>query len=60
MLKSEELEDAKPKQMDTESMMEVLKGSRFRFALNHQDFKDYLIEARKISEKILKRTTVNI
>jgi hypothetical protein len=46
--------------MNSESVMEVLKGNRFRFSLENGNFKDYLIESRKISEKILKRSVVNI
>jgi hypothetical protein len=46
--------------MTAERLMEVLKGNHFRFSLDNSHYKDYLIEARKISEKILKRSSVNI
>jgi formylmethanofuran dehydrogenase subunit A len=64
LLKSDELDDAtgqyKPKPMDTDSMMEVLKDHKFRFSLDGDHLKEYLSEARRIAEKILKRTHVNI
>jgi hypothetical protein len=50
----------KPEPMTSESVMDVLKGNRFRFSLDNGHYKDYLIESRKIAEKILKRSTVNI
>ena len=40
--------------------MDLLKGNRFKFSLDQEHIKDYLLEARKISEKILKRNVVNI
>lgn len=46
--------------MTSESVMEVLKGNRFKFSLDNGDFKEYMIESRKIAEKILKRSVVNI
>lgn len=46
--------------MDSDSIMELLKGNKFKFSLDHGHFKEYLIEARRISEKILKRSVVNI
>lgn len=66
-LSSEELDDVsgsdKPSPMNPESVMEAIKGHKFRFSLgsggNHS-FSDYLIEARKISEHILKRTSVDL
>lgn len=62
--KSEELDDvsgmSKPEPMTCESVMDVLKGNHFRFSLDNGHFKDYLIESRKIAEKILKRSIVNI
>lgn len=65
LIKSEELDDvtvgdSKPKPMDTDSMMDLLKGHHFKFHLEREHVKDYLIEARRISEKIFKRTIVNI
>ena len=39
-------------------MIEVLKGHRFKFTLDN--YETYLIESRKIAEKILKRAEVNI
>ena len=46
--------------MESEQIMEILKGNRFRFSLDSEHEKDYLIEARRISEKILKRSSVDI
>ena len=64
MLKSEEMDDVsgleKPKPMDSDSVMEILKGNRFKFSLDNSHYKEYLIDARKIAEKILKRSVVNI
>jgi hypothetical protein len=64
LLKSEELDDvagtAKPEPMTCEGVMDVLKGNRFRFSLDNGHYKEYLIESRKIAEKILKRSVVNI
>ena len=64
ILKSEEMDDVsgfeKPKPMDTDSVMEILKGNRFKFSLDNGNFKEYLIEARRIAEKILKRSVVNV
>jgi formylmethanofuran dehydrogenase subunit A len=64
LLKSDELDDimgeTKPRQMDTESVMEVLKGNKFTFSLDGEHYSDYLIEARVIAEKILKRAHVKI
>ena len=64
LLKSEELDDvagtSKPEPMTPDSVMDILKGNRFRFSLDNGHYKDYLIESRKISEKILKRSVVNI
>ena len=61
MLSSEELDDVagkKPFPMDADSMIEVLKGNRFKFTLDN--YEQYLVESRKIAEKILKRSEVNI
>jgi hypothetical protein len=66
-LTSEELDDVsgfgKPSPMSPESVTEAIKGNKFRFSLgsngNH-NYSDYLIEARKISEWILKRSSVNL
>jgi hypothetical protein len=64
MLKSDELDDVtgleKPKPLDSEAIMEVLKGNKFKFSLDHGNFKEYLVQSRKISELILKRSVVNI
>ena len=64
ILKYDELDDVtgsvKPQIMDSESIMEVLKGHKFHFSLDSDHVKDSLIEARRISEKIFKRATVNI
>ena len=64
ILKSEEMDDVsgleKPKPMDSDSVMEILKGNRFKFSLDNGNFKEYLIEARRIAEKILKRSVVNV
>ena len=64
MLKSDELDDVtgleRPKPLDSEAIMEVLKGNRFKFSLDHGNFKEYLVQSRKISELILKRSVVNI
>jgi len=49
--------------MTPEQVESLLKGHRFRFSLGTSDgpqVKDYLIEARKISEKILRRSVVNL
>ena len=51
---------AKPDPMNPESVMDLLKGNRFRFSLDGENYKDYLLEARRISEKILKRSAVNV
>jgi hypothetical protein len=64
ILKADELDDvngmSKPEAMTPESVMEILKGNRFKFSLDNEHFKDYMIKARKIAEKILKRNVVNI
>jgi len=64
MLKSDELDDVtgleRPKPLYSEAIMEVLKGNRFKFSLDHGNFKEYLVQSRKISELILKRSVVNI
>lgn len=65
ILNSEELDDVvggsqKPQPMDSDSIMELLKGNRFKFSLDNGHFKEYLIESRRIAEKILKRSVVNI
>jgi translation initiation factor IF-1 len=46
--------------MTCEGVMEILKGNRFRFSLDNGHYKEYLVESRKIAEKILKRSVVNI
>lgn len=63
-LKTEELDDAngvtRPEPM-TPDMIEILiKGHQFKFSLDGDHFQDYLIEARRISETILKRSIVHI
>jgi hypothetical protein len=62
LLKQDELEDigGKPDAMDSDQLMDILKGNKFRFSLDQDHVKEYLIEARKIAEKILKRSVVNI
>jgi hypothetical protein len=64
ILQSEELDDvagqSKPEPMTTDSLVPQLKGNHFRFSLESSHFSGYLIDARVIAEKILKRTTVNI
>ena len=65
ILKSEELDDVvggyeKPRPMDSDQIMDLLKGNKFKFSLDHGHFNEYLIEARRIAEKILKRSVVNI
>jgi hypothetical protein len=40
--------------------MVLLKGNKFKFSLDNEHFEEYLIEARRIAEKILKRSVVNI
>lgn len=57
---SDELDDVKPAQMDSDQLMHLLKGNKFHFSLNKDHVNEYLIEARKIAEKILKRSVVNI
>jgi hypothetical protein len=44
--------------MTEEDIMEVLKGHRFTFSL--ANYEQYLTESRKIAEKILKRSEVDI
>jgi hypothetical protein len=46
--------------MTSESLMELFKGSKFRFSLDSDHVREYLIDARKIAEKILKRSEVKI
>eukprot|EP00347_Sterkiella_histriomuscorum_P006178 403353763 len=61
-LNSEELEDVagkKPTPMTEEQVMNVLKGHRFKFSLDSH-FEQYSTESRKIAEKILKRSEVNL
>lgn len=65
ILKSEELDDVvggseKPRPMDSDQIMVQLKGNKFKFSLDNEHYQEYLIEARRIAEKILKRTVVNI
>lgn len=65
VLSQEEFDDVAgvPAPMTPEQVMDLLKGHRFRFSLGTSDgpqIKDYLIEARKISEKILRRSVVNL
>jgi len=64
ILQSEELDDVsgleKPRPMDCEAVMDILKGNRFKFSLDHGHYKEYLIQARRIAEKILKRSVVNV
>ena len=52
VLTQEELDDGKPSPMTPEQVIDLLKGHKFRFSLgaNGEQVKDYLIEARKISE----------
>ena len=63
-MKADELDDitgsSKPESMTPETVMEVLKGNKFRFSLENGDYKQYLTDSRKIAEKILKRSVVNI
>lgn len=44
--------------MTEEQVVDILKGHRFRFGLD--GFEQYLAESRKIAERILKRTEVNM
>ena len=65
ILNSEELDDFvggadKPRPMDSDQIMVLLKGNKFKFSLDNEHFEEYLIEARRIAEKILKRSVVNI
>jgi hypothetical protein len=46
--------------MNPEQLIELFKGCKFRFSLDADHVKEYLIIARKISEKILKRSEVQI
>ena len=46
--------------MDSDQIMVQLKGNKFKFSLDNEHYQEYLIEARRIAEKILKRTVVNI
>ena len=44
--------------MDPDSVIEVLKGHKFTFSLDNM--KQYVVDTRRIAEKILKRSKVNI
>lgn len=46
--------------LNPEQLMDLFKGCKFTFSLDADHVKEYLIVARKISEKILKRTEVQI
>lgn len=60
-MQAEEMDDvigSKPELMDEESVIEVLKGHKFKFSVANYD--GYLKESRKICEKIMNVAEFNL